>query len=168
MAAPAAGHRRNDPPSDGSARPHARRPGAAARHREPRQRGSARQERLEHDDGAAPARPLPHASRTAASAAAEGAGATHSETSRGVRKNERVVRAERLERSPLAKTRTKIRDGLVIPIWRCVYSLRKRVHRFSLATFGADHNFWPANLNESGITLTAGHFEFADFVEIDL
>jgi len=58
-----------DPISDGATRPHARRYGADPRHAEPRQRGAARQENVEHGNGAAPACPVPRSRRSSHSAA---------------------------------------------------------------------------------------------------
>ena len=73
MAATAIQHRRSHTPSDGPTRADARRHGTYPWHAEPRQRGAARQEDVEHGDGAAATRPLSCSRRNAAAAREESA-----------------------------------------------------------------------------------------------
>src|SRR6185437_4108386 len=70
MAATATRHRRSHTPPDGPTRADACRHGTYPWHAEPRQRGAARQEDVEHGDGAAATRPL-SCSRGSAAAACE-------------------------------------------------------------------------------------------------
>jgi hypothetical protein len=84
MAAPAAEHRRPDPPPHGSARPLGKRYGPDLGSPQPRERNPAGQEWVEHCDGAALARPVSCAGRIASPAFEKWIGKARGKAGRGL------------------------------------------------------------------------------------